>query len=195
MSKRVLTFLMLCFTSAAFAEDFKTVNGKEYKDATVSRVEPDGIVLKTKSGIIKVYFTELPKDVRERFHYDSAKATSYSSKQVANYAAYQNQQEQTRRQQADADAKNRATLMQPQTANNRIQGLQDSCTSLQQQEESLLQQIEEAEKPGPVQRIGSKTYQYPNPQKSQVPILKSRLADVRHEKSRVRRQLEKAQDR
>jgi hypothetical protein len=54
MSKRVLTFLMLCFTSAAFAEDFKTINGKEYKDAAVSRVEPDGIVLKTKSGIIKI---------------------------------------------------------------------------------------------------------------------------------------------
>ncbi len=49
------------------ADDFKTINGKEYKDATVSRVEPDGIVLKTKSGISKVYFTELPKEVQERF--------------------------------------------------------------------------------------------------------------------------------
>lgn len=51
----------------ALAEDFKTVNGKEFKDATVSHVEPDGIVLKTKSGISKLYFTELPKDVQERF--------------------------------------------------------------------------------------------------------------------------------
>ena len=49
------------------ADDFKTINGKEYKDATVSRVEPNGIVLKTKSGISKVYFTELPKEVQERF--------------------------------------------------------------------------------------------------------------------------------
>src|SRR5262245_61341280 len=136
MSKRVLTFLMLCFTSAGFGEDFKTTNGKEYKDATINRVEPDGIMLKTKSGITKVYFTELTKDVQERFHYNSEKAISYSSQQAANYAAYQKQQEETRRQEAVADAKNRATLMQPQTANNRIQGLQDSCTSLQQQEES-----------------------------------------------------------
>src|SRR5438034_5135463 len=105
MRKRVLTVLMLCFTSAALAEDFKTVNGKEYNDAIISRVEPDGIVLKTKSGIIKVYFTELPKDVQERFHYDSEKATSYSSEQAANYVAYQKQQEETQRQQADADAK------------------------------------------------------------------------------------------
>jgi len=70
---------MLCFTSAGFGEDFKTTNGKEYKDATINRLEPDGIVLKTKSGIIKIYFTELTKDVQGRFHYDSEKATSYSS--------------------------------------------------------------------------------------------------------------------
>ena len=51
----------------ALAEDFKTVTGKEYKGATVTRVEGDGIVLKTKTGISKVYFAELPKDVQEKF--------------------------------------------------------------------------------------------------------------------------------
>jgi hypothetical protein len=54
-------------TSIALAEDFKTVTGKEYKDATVTRVEGDGIVLRTKSGISKVYFAELPRDVQEKF--------------------------------------------------------------------------------------------------------------------------------
>ena len=53
----------------ALAEDFKTINGKQYKDATISRVERDGIVLRTKTGISKVYFPELPKDVQEKFHY------------------------------------------------------------------------------------------------------------------------------
>src|SRR4029453_3194176 len=28
---------------SVFADDFKTINGKEYKDATVKRVEPDGM--------------------------------------------------------------------------------------------------------------------------------------------------------
>ena len=51
----------------ALAEDFKTVTGKEYKDVTVMRVEGDGIVLRTKTGISKVYFVELPKDVQARF--------------------------------------------------------------------------------------------------------------------------------
>jgi hypothetical protein len=62
----------LC-ASLAMADDFKTVNGKEYKDATATRVEPDGLVLRTKSGILKIYFVELPKEVQERFHYDPGK--------------------------------------------------------------------------------------------------------------------------
>ena len=55
--------------SLALAEDFKTINGKIYKDATISRVEADGIVLRTKTGISKVYFIELPKDIQDRFHW------------------------------------------------------------------------------------------------------------------------------
>jgi hypothetical protein len=64
-------FASLC-ASLTLADDFKTVSGKEYKNATVSRVEADGIVIRTKGGISKVYFTELPKDVQKRFHYHFA---------------------------------------------------------------------------------------------------------------------------
>jgi hypothetical protein len=66
--------LAVLFASLAFSEDFKTTNGKVYKDATVSRVEGDGIVLKTEKGIVKVYFTELPQDVQERFHWAKPEA-------------------------------------------------------------------------------------------------------------------------
>jgi hypothetical protein len=66
--------LAVLFASLALAEDFKTVRGKVYKDATVTRVEPDGIELKTKTGISKVYFTELPQDVQERFHWAKPEA-------------------------------------------------------------------------------------------------------------------------
>jgi hypothetical protein len=58
--------------SLALAEDFKLINGKIYKNATISRIEADGIVLRTKTGISKVYFVELPKDVQDRFHYGPA---------------------------------------------------------------------------------------------------------------------------
>ncbi len=69
---KALVLLILCFTSIAFAEDFKTIDGKEYKNVTVSRVEPDGIVLVTRSGIAKVYFVELAKDTQKRFGYHAA---------------------------------------------------------------------------------------------------------------------------
>jgi hypothetical protein len=68
-----LAILAALSASLVLAENFKTINGKEYKDATVIRVEGDGIVLKSKIGISKVYFIELPKDVQERFHYGPAK--------------------------------------------------------------------------------------------------------------------------
>jgi hypothetical protein len=61
--------------SLGLADDFKTIDGKIYKDATISQVEADGIVIKTKTGISKIYFNELPKDVQERFHYGSATPT------------------------------------------------------------------------------------------------------------------------
>jgi hypothetical protein len=70
---KIALAIFVLFASSALSDDFKTINGKEYTDATVSRIEPDGIVVKTKSGVSKVYFSELPKEVRERFHYvDSA---------------------------------------------------------------------------------------------------------------------------
>jgi hypothetical protein len=99
MSARMFLILIVCFASIALADDFKTIDGKEYKNVTVSRVEPDGIVLTSKSGISKVYFTELPKEVQERFHYDAAKATGFSAEQTANQEALYKQRkelEQTR---------------------------------------------------------------------------------------------------
>jgi hypothetical protein len=71
-----LAILGALFAPLAVADDFKTIDGKEYKNVTISRIETDGLVLKSKSGISKVYFTELPKEVQERFHYDPEKAAA-----------------------------------------------------------------------------------------------------------------------
>ncbi|PYK38166.1 MAG: hypothetical protein DME60_11605 [Verrucomicrobia bacterium] len=96
-----ITFLILCSASVALAEDFKAIDGKEYKNVKVSRVEPDGIVLISKSGIAKVYFTELPTEVQERFHYDAEQAAAYSAEQTASQVALQNQQAELRRKLAE----------------------------------------------------------------------------------------------
>jgi chromosome segregation ATPase len=193
MNSKVVTFCILFVASGALSEDFKTVNGKEYKDATVSRIEPDGIVVKTKSGITKVYFAELPKEVQERFHYDPNHAGAYAAEQSANYAVYQKQQEDARVQQHDVAAKDNAILAEQQAAQNRIQALQSRYTALQQEENGLLLKIGEAKQPGPEYRQGKHKSHQANPQKSQLPLLQSQLSDVRHEKGEVRKQLEKAQ--
>ena len=126
--------LMVCAVmSIALADDFKTMDGKEYKDATVSRVEPDGIVVKTKSGISKLYFGEVPKEVQQRFHYDPQTATAYSAQQAAQYQVYQRQQEAARYRQGDADAQNKADVAKQQTANARAQVEQDNEQVRQQQ--------------------------------------------------------------
>ena len=65
--------LVACFTSLALADDFKTINGKEYKHAKVARVESDGVVITFRGGMAKIYFVELPKNVQRRFGYDSDK--------------------------------------------------------------------------------------------------------------------------
>ena len=96
-----LSFVILYFASVAFAEDFKAIDGKEYKNVKVSRVEPDGIVLVSKSGISKVYFTELPTEVQNRFHYDAAQADAYSAEQTASQLALQAQRAELRRKLAE----------------------------------------------------------------------------------------------
>lgn len=67
--RAVVVTAAVLFASLACSEEFKTSDGKVYKDATVSRIEADGIEIKTRTGIFKVYFTELPPDVQERFHW------------------------------------------------------------------------------------------------------------------------------
>ena len=122
---KALTFLILCFASIVLADDFKTIDGKEYKNATVSRVEPDGIVLTSSSGISKVYFTELPKEVQERFHYDAAKAAAYSREQAANQEALSKQRQESQRTQAEERERywrEHATPPEPQRRSTNLAG-------------------------------------------------------------------------
>jgi hypothetical protein len=90
--------------SLALADDFKTINGKEYKNATVSHVEPDGITIKTKSGISKIYFTELPKDVQLRFGYDADKLKAVEGKRIEQQNAA-DRERQEKQENAEADLK------------------------------------------------------------------------------------------
>ena len=190
---KILLFLTVCCIPIALADDFKTNAGKEYKNVTVSRVEPDGVIVTGKSGISKIYFTELPKDVQQRFGYDPQKAADYSAQQSAGLDQVRKEQEAVLRQKAEASQKANQVRAQQESRQNEIRTLQDRYAALQREEDALLQQIGEAKQPGPAYRVGKKLQHHPNPQKSQLPLLQSHLSDVRSEKKNVRKQLEKAQ--
>src|SRR5436190_5382351 len=79
--------LIACLASVALADDFKTIIGKEYKGVTVSRVEPDGIVIKFSGGIVKIPFTELSPEIQTKYGYNSQAAVAYSAEQNEQQAA------------------------------------------------------------------------------------------------------------
>jgi len=185
MNKTALAIIAALSASIALADDFKTINGKEYKNVKVSRVEPDGIVLITKSGISKVYFTELPKEVQQRFNYDPKKA-----------AAYLRQKAKATRKNNEQLAKERADIHEwfgDQRQN--VQTLQARYQQLQQQEADLLSQIGAMQsQPASVQiPSGRHSYSYTNPLRANLPSLQSQLSEIRREKAQVREQLEKTQ--
>ena len=98
LQKAIFTILVTLSSSRALADDFKTTAGKEYKDATVTRVEPDGIVVKTKSGISKISFAELPKEVQQRFNYNPQNAAAYGNAQAASIQQTNQQIEESSKQ-------------------------------------------------------------------------------------------------
>ena len=141
-----LSILAALSASLALADDFKTISGKEYKNATVSRVEPDGLVLRTKSGILKIYFTELPKQVQERFHYDAQKAAQFTSQTLEENRLAREQKVEADKKQAEEIAKNVERVRQQQKAEK------------QQHEAEMQRQRLEAERQRQVQTNTQPTY-------------------------------------
>ena len=96
----IIVILAVLSASMALGQDqnFTTVNGKEYKDATVTRAEADGIVVKTKSGITKIYFTELPKEIQQRFNYNPQQAAVFAEAQATTVQQANQQIEEANKQ-------------------------------------------------------------------------------------------------
>ena len=96
--KTALSILAALSASFALADDFKTVAGKEYKNATVTHVDPDGIVVKSKSGISKIYFQELSKEVQQRFNYNPQQAAAFAGVQATTVQGTNQQIEEANKQ-------------------------------------------------------------------------------------------------
>jgi hypothetical protein len=97
--RRFTLLLIIPAMAIARGEDLKTTDGKEFKNVTVSRVEPDGLMIVTDSGILKLFFVELPKDVQEKYHYDPQQAAAFRARlDAANTTAKQTVAEVKERQ-------------------------------------------------------------------------------------------------
>jgi hypothetical protein len=195
------TVVILAALSASpiLAEDFKTIDGREYKNAAISRVEPDGIVLKTKSGVAKIYFTELPKEVQERFHYNPAQAAAAQAaavRQAQEINESNKQQEELAKQQGRASQEQQARSTQLQAKSNNTQALADQLSILQHQEQNSLVQIGQAEKRKEEawrRWVDGRGGQYDTSAEAELPVLRGNLDNVREEKKRVSQEVEGAQ--
>ncbi len=99
-----LPILVSLATSLALAEDFRTINGKEYKNATLSRVEPDGLVVKFSGGIVKIPFADLSNESRKKYHFDPDAAKSFAADVQQKQAELYLQTEQTKDEQSERAA-------------------------------------------------------------------------------------------
>jgi hypothetical protein len=98
---RSVAICFICVASVALADDFKTIDGKEYKNAKLSRVEPDGIVITFSGGIVKIPFTELSADVQKKYGYDSSAAATYSAAEYEKQAALAQQRKADEQQRLE----------------------------------------------------------------------------------------------
>src|SRR5438046_10415051 len=77
MKPAVILSMVLAALQFAVADDFKTVTGKEYTNAKLSRVEPDGIVITFSGGIVKIPFTELSAELQKQYSFDPQAAADF----------------------------------------------------------------------------------------------------------------------
>jgi hypothetical protein len=120
-----LLILIVSFPLVVLADDFKTNDGKEYKNVTLKRVEPDGIVLTSKSGILKLYFAELPPEIQKKYGYDPGEAADYQKQ--AYEAGVARAQEITQASQQQAEE--RARYWQQHPTSQPVQGSPTSALS------------------------------------------------------------------
>lgn len=78
--KRPLVIIAFTLTAACLhADDITTLRGEKFTSVTVSRVEPDGIVLIKSDGIVKIPFSDLSPELRAKYGYDPEKAAQYNA--------------------------------------------------------------------------------------------------------------------
>lgn len=76
MISKLFLFLLI-FASTCHAESFTLLSGENIQAISIWRIDPDGVVVTTANGNMKLKFTNLPEEVRARFNYDPKKEATY----------------------------------------------------------------------------------------------------------------------
>lgn len=88
--KNILAWIAVIFmVHGLHAENFATRDGDMYTNATVKRVEPDGIVVADADGLRKLKFSNLSPELQQKYGYDPQKATQFSNAIAASSIASQ----------------------------------------------------------------------------------------------------------
>jgi hypothetical protein len=91
MKKTIFAFLVL--SALVKADDFTLTDGTTYTNATVRRVEPDGLVVADADGIRKLKFSNLSPQIQQKYGFDSVKANQFSNQVIASSVAAQKEME------------------------------------------------------------------------------------------------------
>jgi hypothetical protein len=85
LQKMIIAILAALSASLALAQNFQTINGKQYKNVSVIHVEPDGITIKFSGGISKIPCEEITKADQQRLNCcgDPQQAAAYTAEQAA----------------------------------------------------------------------------------------------------------------
>ncbi|HWB59531.1 MAG TPA: hypothetical protein VG733_08565, partial [Chthoniobacteraceae bacterium] len=101
--KIIVPMLLLFFAGAGFADDITTTDGKTYKGVEITKTEPDGITIMSDSGVEKIPFTSLPKDLQAKYGYDPDKAAAYAAQDAATQSQLFQANEKALKQKIAAD--------------------------------------------------------------------------------------------
>jgi hypothetical protein len=197
--------VLACFASLALADDFKTIDGKEYKNVTVSRQEPRGVTVTKPGMIVILYFDELPKEVQERFHYDPGECEKYRAEQQQ-WAEQQNEEQRRRGEENQRNkakeweglenaVKQRKTMEQLEAQISRLKGEKNYLEHKIAEKESLPENLSEPTRTRTVPNGGGyvrgRRFYYPNPAaRADLPALKGRLDEVKDELQEAAKQLQ-----
>src|SRR3954452_2421031 len=78
-----VVLILLASLAPVLARDITTLDGRTFRDCTVSRVFPDSICVLFSGGGARINFTNLSEMVRTEFAYDEGRAVSFARSEAA----------------------------------------------------------------------------------------------------------------